>query len=1621
MPGLFSTVNSVGRRPNLRVSVLAVFVIALMAAALLFSDGASAAGPPITVKDKFNGGGTTQLEAHTPNDDLVGGGWSEAVGDWKVSKGAAFEITGEQTPYYAIVDSTFYNFDLNVDITYPGNSDVGLLFRYQDEDNWFGLIYTGKKLEIWRTVNGETDVLDKSSYEWAAGESHILNLSVEDDVIEGSIDGTEAEVAKSDLSLQFNSRVGLYFQRDNATRFHDFEVANLGSPSPQATISFPSASSSILFDNFGGGGTLSGHTPDIAPTSSAWSLANGVWDIAGGSVNETSAFGGDARAFVDPGTNDVDVYAEIDYQGSGLAGVVYRYQDESNWYMSWYDGTNLATGKMVAGAFEFLGVKGYEWGPTPSTRIMRVRADATTVHVYIDDSLPLATLNEPDPFGPGSQVGLFSRLAPGHPVGRFAVTTPAPLPFPDLPFYPPGPPPTSAIPPTPPTGVDLFDSFSDFPWAGLNYHSIDIAPGLQQWSSVSGAWFADYNQGAERTGNFADRRAVIDTGANEQLVNSKIDWDGGRAGIVFNYQNESNWAMFWYDGVADLVVAKAVGGLFKEMGRSHFEWEEGKKHELTAEVVAGVATAYLDEDALFTFDVSELQDATEAGMFVRTATPQTYDNFALFADATQPVPPSPPTTTLVEDTFSDLDATPLESHTPDIAPIGSSWLNTSPFGDWEIQTGQAVETTLLDWADHRSVIDAGVSDATAEVDLTWNAGGGGLVLRHQDDGNWIMAWVDGGSLVVGKLTTAAGFQVLHSAPLNWGGPGVTRNLSATLIGADITISVDGSVITTVTISDLIGATEFGIFTRGSSSNEFDNFKVWVFGAGPPPVPGGGSPGNPGPLPGGSAIIVLDSFDAADGTSLIGRQPDVSLLLSRWERGSLYGQWKVDGNASTETSLIGWMDHRLVVDAGTHNVTVEADITWNQRTAGLVARYQDNANWIMAWYDGKFLVLGEATSADGFKVLSRERFKWGSESTTHHLSLNVTGFNITVFVDGESIVHEEIDNPTQATRHGLFNRSTRANSFDNFSISSDTPPAPAPPPEQQFEIIFDSFTAANGQTLAGRSPDVAPAGSTWSETSLYAIWEITENKVAETTLFDWADHRAVIDAGNPDVTVQVDMTWNEFRAGITFRYLDESNWAMAWFEDDHVSIAQSSPTLGFQEIGRFEYDWGTPGTTRTFQVVLSGDEVVVSIDGTTFEPVSLPEPTTYSSVGLFTRAAGTNLFDDFRVLGPAPEPTTVFSDSFTADDGIAPADRTSDVSLTRTRWDQASPIGEWEIRLNRLVETSGVEWADHRLVVDAGTSGATVRADVTWQSRGAGLVVRYEDEHNWVMAWIDGSEVVLGQVTASGGFHVIGHDAFDWGAPGTTRLLEARNQGATITVLVDGVEVLVSDVPILMTSTRYGLFSRSGDMNSFENFEVTSITPPAPETGLTYVNVIEDAFGDVNGTDLNGNLPDVGPASSTWMAPSLVGEWESQNGVAIETTGIAWADHRLVIDSGVSDGVIEADITLQSGIAGLVLRYQDESNWIMVWATDSGVWVGKVTAESGFKLIARYRYNWGSAGTTKNMKAHMTGDQIVIEVDGRQFRPITESDLITATSHGLFSRSAQSNAFDNFFVKVEATP
>lgn len=231
---------------------------------------------------------------------------------------------------------------------------------------------------------------------------------------------------------------------------------------------------------------------------------------------------------------------------------------------------------------------------------------------------------------------------------------------------------------------------------------------------------------------------------------------------------------------------------------------------------------------------------------------------------------------LILDKFDEKNATEISLHSPNTAPLGSSWLVEENIGNWEVQKGKAKELSTainLYSYDYRAVIDAGSgnADVSAEVKLKIYPNGDqgwGVVARWSGDHDWLMAFHDGvGDLILGKKVSdedqwgnhehededepggwipyvdddtlhsvLGAFQELGRVSMDWstGSKARTHTITIETSGDIITVLADGDLVLTRLDHGDMDSTVVGIFSRGTGKNQFEEFRVKPYG-------GGGSP------------------------------------------------------------------------------------------------------------------------------------------------------------------------------------------------------------------------------------------------------------------------------------------------------------------------------------------------------------------------------------------------------------------------------------------------------------------------------------------------------------------------------------------------------------------------------------------------------------------------------------------------------------------------------------------------------------------------------------------------------------------------------------------------------------
>ncbi|MCH7734985.1 MAG: hypothetical protein IH961_07205, partial [Chloroflexi bacterium] len=468
----------------------------------------------------------------------------------------------------------------------------------------------------------------------------------------------------------------------------------------------------------------------------------------------------------------------------------------------------------------------------------------------------------------------------------------------------------------------------------------------------------------------------------------------------------------------------------------------------------------------------------------------------------------------------------------------------------------------------------------------------------------------------------------------------------------------------------------------------------------------------------------------------------------------------------------------------------------------------------------------------------------------------------------------------------------------------------------------------GALLADHAPDTAT--STWSVIS--GDWAISSSdELEETSGTDLSDHRAIIDAGDADSIVQADITLGGGIVGLITRYADESNWMMAWFDDNRDEVAGTGDIVLAQLVaGSFSIlreslgiNWTESTSTRTLSVTTNGEEISVLLDGSEIISATSSDLTANTGVGLFSRASSTNAFDDFLV-------------------SIVP------------------------------------------LTADAGPDQTVASASGTVTLDGTGSASHSQEDQALTFLWTQtaGTSVSLSSATSS---------SPTFGAPS-----------------VGTAEELVFSLQV-------------DDIEDSDTDTVTIVVTPLSDAPSGNTLVI-DSFTDLTAALLENHVPDT--AASTWSV--IAGDWSITAGDKLEeTSGTTSSDKRAVIDTGESDSVVQAAITVGGGSVGLITRYADESNWIMAWFDDDR----DATPGTGDIVLAQLvggtftilgvlpDVAWTESTSTRTLSLIASGQDITVKLDGNQLISATSSDLTLNTKIGLFSKATAANTFDDLDVSL----
>jgi hypothetical protein len=192
---------------------------------------------------------------------------------------------------------------------------------------------------------------------------------------------------------------------------------------------------------------------------------------------------------------------------------------------------------------------------------------------------------------------------------------------------------------------------------------------------------------------------------------------------------------------------------------------------------------------------------------------------ALFLGGVSGAAPAGPTS-LVRDLFTGADGTELASHTPDVAPVGASWVQLKGNAFRILSNACASNATRAD--DDAAAIDAGAADCVITCDCQKSGGGAACLIARATDAThwWSFLMFSGSAYIQEKNTT-----YVNRASKNVGlAATATYPIEITLAGNVLTMGINNDSLSYTSAYNNT-ATKHGLRLAATVDNRWDNYEV----------------------------------------------------------------------------------------------------------------------------------------------------------------------------------------------------------------------------------------------------------------------------------------------------------------------------------------------------------------------------------------------------------------------------------------------------------------------------------------------------------------------------------------------------------------------------------------------------------------------------------------------------------------------------------------------------------------------------------------------------------------------------------------------------------------------------
>jgi len=352
--------------------------------------------------------------------------------------------------------ASWSDYRLSVKMTSKDVYEAGVMFRYQDSDNYYRFSWNAgdEYRRLVKRVNGQFVLLAEDAAPRAKGRTYQVDITADGILLEVAIDGVTV-FSVTDTSLS-GGTIALYSWKDKKVRFNDISLVDLGGGGITMQDNFSSFSPQWrIVDEGNAGGTSKWQVKKgtLRQSGRIYSLPDdrGSLDKLGtyavylfdtdqdglGDIEEMYVYGTDPLSLdsdgdgVDDGLevwwnadpadgssipevltwNDYRMTLDVASTAKGALGVMFRYSDNDNYYRASWDAKKnyFRLVKREDGIFTLLD----EWkvGYVPgATYLLEVVADGPAIVIFMDG---IAILSASDSSHQAGGVALYSFANPG--------------------------------------------------------------------------------------------------------------------------------------------------------------------------------------------------------------------------------------------------------------------------------------------------------------------------------------------------------------------------------------------------------------------------------------------------------------------------------------------------------------------------------------------------------------------------------------------------------------------------------------------------------------------------------------------------------------------------------------------------------------------------------------------------------------------------------------------------------------------------------------------------------------------------------------------------------------------------------------------------------------------------------------------------------------------------------------------------------------------------------------------------------------------------------------------------------------------------------------------------------